>query len=148
MDNNGFVYIMSITDYPDIIKIGKSKKDPIIRADQLTRQTGVLSTFKPEWSKEVSSIDIAESVLQFTFRQFHHKKEFFKIDIEFAKQIATSTLDAFFQEDSSTQLRWKLRDKAVAIKEKLKGELISGNEPDISKLEREAIELEKELNKL
>ncbi|MCE9539566.1 MAG: hypothetical protein K8R85_10145, partial [Bacteroidetes bacterium] len=80
---------------------------------------------------------------------FHHKKEFFRINIEDAKSIASSTLDTFFQSDNTSQLHWRLQEKATTIKEKLISEpKITDSDLDISELEKEALELLKELNKL
>jgi len=136
MDNNGFVYIFSNTEYVGLIKIGKSKSNPVIRADQLSKNTGAIGTFVLEWSKEVPAMDIAEIFLHFIFRNFHYQKEFFKIGVQDAKSIAATTLDSFFAIDAKTQLSWKPREKETGIK------------PDLSELEKEAIELEKELKKI
>lgn len=139
MENKGYVYIFSNSAYSGLLKIGKSKKNPVIRADQLTRNTGAIGTFKLEWYQEVPEMDIAETFLHFIFRQFHDQKEFFKIDSIKAKKIAITALDSFFTLDSKLQLEMKTSEK---IKE---SEVSKTEMKELSKL---AIELEKELNNL
>ncbi len=138
-DKKGFVYILSNEEYEERIKIGKSKKNPIIRADQLTRNTGAIGTFKLEWAKEVPSMDIAETFLHFTFRKFHNQKEFFIIDIEKAKAIAETALNTFFETDNKIQTEMNLTEQP-ANKEP--------NKAEMEEMEREAEELMKELNKM
>ncbi len=139
MENKGYVYIFSNSAYSGLLKIGKSKKNPVIRTDQLTRNTGAIGSFKLEWYMEVPEMDIAETFLHFIFRQFHDQKEFFKIDSFKAKKIAIVALDSFFTLDNKLQLEMKT---SVKIKE---SEVSKTEMKELSKL---AIELEKELSKL
>jgi len=139
--SNGFVYIMSNTHYAGILKIGLSKKDPVIRADQLSKNTGALGIFMVEWSKEVPSMDIAERILHFTFRRFYFQKEFYEIDLETAIRIATSTLDNFFENDSKTQFPLEMKKKSKELKLNLTNK-------ELIEFEIEALNLEKELKKL
>lgn len=136
MDNNGFIYIFSNNEYAGLIKIGKSKNNPIIRANQLSKNTGAIGTFVPEWSKEVPAMDIAEIFLHFIFRKFHYEKEFFKIDTQEAIDVATSTLDNFFAIDSKTQIGWNQQIR------------VDINKQEIEELGKEFLELEKELKNL
>ncbi|MDP2722426.1 MAG: GIY-YIG nuclease family protein [Bacteroidales bacterium] len=138
MDNKGYVYIISNTEYIGLLKIGKSKRNPVIRADQLTRNTGAIGIFKLEWFKEVLSMDIAESYLHFTFRKFHNQKEFFSIDIEKAKLIADSALSTLFELD--IKLQTEMSDEEENIREP--------NIDEIEDMEKILLELEKELSNL
>ena len=45
----GYVYILSNDDMPDLVKIGCTSKDPEIRRDNLSRETGVPGPFKTEY---------------------------------------------------------------------------------------------------
>jgi hypothetical protein len=139
MDKSGYVYIFSNSEYSGLLKIGKSKKNPVIRADQLTRNTGAIGSFKLEWYQEVPEMDIAETLLHFTFRQFHDQKEFFKIDSNKASKIAIVALDSFFALDNKLQLEMKMTSEINNC------EMSNAEIDDLTKL---AIELEKELNNL
>ena len=139
MDKSGYVYIFSNSEYSGLLKIGKSKKNPVIRADQLTRNTGAIGSFKLEWYQEVPEMDIAETLLHFTFRQFHDQKEFFKIDSNKASKIAIVELDSFFALDNKLQLEMKMTSEINNC------EMSNAEIDDLTKL---AIELEKELNNL
>ena len=139
MDKSGYVYIFSNSEYSGLLKIGKRKKNPVIRADQLTRKTGAIGSFKLEWYQEVPEMDIAETLLHFTFRQFHDQKEFFKIDSNKASKIAIVALDSFFALDNKLQLEMKMTSEINNC------EMSNAEIDDLTKL---AIELEKELNNL
>lgn len=136
MGKNGFVYIFSNNEYVGLIKIGKSKNNPVIRAHQLSKNTGAIGTFVLEWSREVPAVDIAETFLHFIFRNFHYQKEFFKIDVQDAILLATTTLDSFFDIDNMAQMEWKPQNRKAELK------------PDLNELEKEALKLEIELNKI
>ena len=93
------MFLQHVINYPGKLKIGKSKSHPIIRADQLSKNTGSLSKFILEWSKEVPEMDIAEKCLHFIFREFHYQKEFFRINVEDAIDNAELTLNSIFELD-------------------------------------------------
>jgi hypothetical protein len=90
-----YVYILSNDHSPSILKIGKTSKEPVFRIEQLNRQTGVIGTYKLEWSKEVEDCDIVEKVLHHIFRDFRVQKEFFKIELNAAIQIADKAVAEF-----------------------------------------------------
>jgi hypothetical protein len=95
---------MSDSEHEDKIKIGKTEKHPEIRAEQMSKQTASIGDFKLQWFEEVSDCHFMESYLHFIFKEFHYKKEFFKIDLGLAIEIANeSTL--YFKE-----LENKLKD--------------------------------------
>jgi hypothetical protein len=102
--SKGYIYIMSDSEHEDKIKIGKTEKHPEIRAEQMSKQTASIGDFKLQWFEEVSDCHFMESYLHFIFKEFHYKKEFFKIDLGLAIEIANeSTL--YFKE-----LENKLKD--------------------------------------
>jgi len=107
-DNKGFIYIFSKSDQPDLIKVGKSTKNPILRAEQLSKQTSASGQFKVEWYMEVPDIDIAENICHFRLKEFHYNKEYFKIQFDEAKQILTIELVNFFKlENSDFTVFWR-----------------------------------------
>ena len=56
----GFIYIMSNPAFPDLIKIGKSKKDPTTDRVSELNQTGVPEPFKVEYYAFVEDEDYLE----------------------------------------------------------------------------------------
>lgn len=91
-----YVYILSNSAHDGLLKIGKTDGSPHNRADQLSRQTGAIGHFVVEWSMEVPDNDVAEKILHYIFRDFHHSKEFFKVPLEQAIIDSTFELILFF----------------------------------------------------
>ncbi len=86
--NKQYIYILSNPENSGILKIGKTKVSPIGRALQLSRQTGVVGEYKLEYSIEVPDCDLGEKIAHYCLKEFHYKKEFYKVDLEVAiKQI-------------------------------------------------------------
>ena len=115
----GFVYILSNDNSPNIIKIGKTTKEPIFRVQQLNRQTGVIGNYKLEWSKECEDIDILEKVLHYIFRDFRIKKEFFEIDLEEAIKAAEKVINAFLNIENSLDSKMFDEKRIEVLKNKL-----------------------------
>ena len=80
---SGFVYILSNPAFPELLKIGKSSRDPVkYRAPELS-QTGVPEPFKVEYYAYVDDENILEAALHQYFDQqrTNRNREFFKIDL-------------------------------------------------------------------
>ena len=75
-----YIYIFSISDKPELIKVGRTNKHPEIRANELSRQTWAVGKFVVEWHLEVTDSEIAEKVAHFKLKEFHYAKEFFSIN--------------------------------------------------------------------
>jgi hypothetical protein len=110
MGNPGFIYIMSLSENPSILKIGKSK-DPQLRAKHLSAQTASLSTFTLEWSKKVTDMDFTERVLLHVFGEYHFRKEFYQVDLILAKDIANLCLGNIWE--------MELEAEAIALETEL-----------------------------
>lgn len=93
-DKNGYVYIFSNPELKGKIKIGKTTKNPEIRAEQLSKQTSSIGQFNVEWFQKVDNIDFSEDYLHYVFREFHYKKEYFLINIDLALKIAIAAFNA------------------------------------------------------
>jgi hypothetical protein len=72
-----YIYIFSISDKPDLIKVGKSSKNPHIRANDLSRNTAATGKFNVEWFMEVPDAELAEKVAHFKLKEYHFNKEYF-----------------------------------------------------------------------
>ncbi|HTF18287.1 MAG TPA: GIY-YIG nuclease family protein [Chryseolinea sp.] len=104
MQKRGFIYIMSVDGCPDVLKLGMSK-NPEIRARQLSSETAAVGEFKVEWAGEVPNMEIAERILHDTFRQFHKRSEFFRIEINHARRTAIYICKSL----------WKVADDAKKV---------------------------------
>jgi hypothetical protein len=133
----GYVYILSNHKYENQYKIGASAK-PEVRAEQLSRQTGVIGEFIIEWKMEVPDMYLAEHLLHYTFKEVWAEGEFFNLDdLEKAKELSGAKLKRLFEEDKFTVLR----ERAKELIEKQKG-------VNIAELEKEAKNELEELEKL
>ena len=79
----GFIYIMSNPAFPNLLKIGKSKKDPKTDRVNELNQTGVPEPFKVEYYAFVEDEDFLERVVHQELDQKRPNKnrEFFDVKI-------------------------------------------------------------------
>jgi len=84
-----WVYILSNEAQPGILKIGYTKKHPEERAKQISNSTGVAVPFKVEWAYKCYNGEQLEGEVHQYLKEHrvNHKREFFTIDLEEAKQI-------------------------------------------------------------
>lgn len=115
-ERNGWVYIMSNIENPDTYKIGKTKANPVIRANGLSRQTGTIGKWEVEWEMEVPDMTIAEQILHYKFREKHYEKEYFKISLTETKETAEKVLTDFFGIELQILKAQKI---AIEVKKKL-----------------------------
>ena len=78
----GFIYIMSNPAFPNLIKIGKSKKDPTTDRVSELNQTGVPEPFKVEYYAFVEDEDYLEQEVHryFDAERPNKSREFFTVD--------------------------------------------------------------------
>ena len=85
MNNQGWLYCLSNPAMPGLLKIGQTKNEPKIRADQL-QTTGVPLPFKIEFAKLVKDYIKKEKILLSLLEQYSNrinpKREFFKVSKE------------------------------------------------------------------
>ncbi len=79
----GFIYIMSNPAFPNLVKIGKSKKDPTTDRVNELNQTGVPEPFKVEYYAFVTDENGLESHMhnKFADQRPNLKREFFSVDV-------------------------------------------------------------------
>ena len=80
----GFIYIMSNPAFPNLLKIGKSKKDPTTDRVNELNQTGVPEPFKVEYYAFVEDEDYLERVVhqKFASQRPNKSREFFSVKVE------------------------------------------------------------------
>ena len=93
-----YIYIFSNSQYPEIVKIGKTIIHPEVRAKQLSSQTGSVGKWQVEWYLVVPDSDIAEKMAHSLLKEFREdpKKEFFKRTVFEASSIISKKLVDFF----------------------------------------------------
>ena len=79
----GFIYIMSNSAFPNLIKIGKSKKDPTIDRVHELNQTGVPEPFKVEYYAFVEDEDYIERAVheELASQRPNKSREFFSVKV-------------------------------------------------------------------
>ncbi len=92
----GYVYILSNPLYPSLVKIGHTKKHPQVRANEISRKTGVLGMFIVEWFAVVKKDKCftAEKIVHKNLEvyRFIKHKEFFEIDLKKSIEVAQKSL--------------------------------------------------------
>ena len=79
----GYVYILTNSAFPHLVKIGKTAKDPQLRASQL-HQTGTPMPFIVAFHVEVSDMDTVERLIheKLDSRRSNKSREFFEIKLK------------------------------------------------------------------
>ena len=87
----GYIYVMINQSLPNIVKIGKTTRDPNERAKELSAATGVPTPFMLIYYKEFSNCHIAERVihqyLEEQGKRVNNNREFFYISTMEAIQL-------------------------------------------------------------
>lgn len=92
-----YLYILSNPRHEGLFKVGGTSKNPAIRADQLSRQTGVIGKFQVEWSIVVPDWVLAEKMAHYLLRSQAEEKEYFKLNLLQTTEILTEKLRQFFE---------------------------------------------------
>jgi len=76
----GYVYCLTNEAIPKLVKIGKTARDPQIRAKEISASTGVPTPFVVAWAKKVPDMDKAESALHTSLAEYRltRRREFFR----------------------------------------------------------------------
>jgi hypothetical protein len=84
----GYLYAMTNKSFDGLIKIGRTTKDPIDRAKQLSRPTGVPESFDVSIYCKVCDCIDAEKKIHKILDTYRHKKkrEFFHVPTEIAQE--------------------------------------------------------------
>jgi len=82
----GYVYVITHPDKRGILKIGRTSKDPFVRAKSLCT-AGVLGSFDVLWVAEYANSSWAEATIHKLLSDYHFEKEFYSINLDQAKEI-------------------------------------------------------------
>ena len=100
----GYIYILSNTSMPGLIKIGCTSRSPEERRRELSRPTGIPVDFEVEYEIYSPNIKGVEKAIHKALAKYKFGKEFFKIDVKTAIDILRKKVEEFRME---TELKAK-----------------------------------------
>jgi hypothetical protein len=85
----GYIYVLTNTVHTGNVKIGKTTKDPIQRAAELSSASGVIGRFEVYSFEECGDIDHAEALTHQALKKYRTQsnREFFAIPADMATKI-------------------------------------------------------------
>lgn len=92
--NEGYIYIFSNKSFKDLIKIGSTMRDPIIRAKELS-DTSVPFPYQVEYKILTINCEILEKIIhqKLSSKRVDLEREFFNCNIEEAIQVINETVE-------------------------------------------------------
>jgi hypothetical protein len=91
MSEGGFLYILINPSLVGLVKIGKTSRDPELRAQELSQATGVATPFYVAYSLHFADIDVAErylhTLLELQGVRLTANREFFQIPLQKAIEL-------------------------------------------------------------
>jgi len=96
-ENKGFVYILINPAFTGFVKVGRTIKEPEIRARELSSGSGVPAPYAVAWDAFVKDFDQVEKLIhqQLAHTRSRHDREFFAIPLKSAISIASSIVAPF-----------------------------------------------------
>ena len=76
----GYVYCLTNEAIPKLVKVGKTARDPLVRAAEISAATGVPTPFEVAWARQVPDMDKAEKALHNALSDYRltRRREFFR----------------------------------------------------------------------
>lgn len=82
----GFLYVIEHPDRVGLLKLGRTSKDPFVRAKTLST-AGILGDFNVLWITEFANASWAEAQVHKSLSVFNEGKEFFRVSLSQAKEV-------------------------------------------------------------
>jgi len=82
----GYVYAIEHPDRRGLLKIGRTSKNPFVRAKSLGT-AGILGNFNVLWVAEYANSSWAEATIHKLLSEYHFEKEFYSINLDQAKEV-------------------------------------------------------------
>src|SRR5437867_7930179 len=78
----GYIYVLANPAMPHIVKIGKSRHMPHVRATRLSRNTAVPAAFQVIFQHRVYDCDAVERLIHraLAYRRYTREREFYTVD--------------------------------------------------------------------
>jgi len=99
----GYIYCLTNEAIPKLVKIGKTTRNPLVRASEISAATGVPTPFEVAWARKVPDMDKAESALHTELAEYRltRRREFFRCSP--AEALARSKKLACFKAKAPTR---------------------------------------------
>lgn len=109
----GYIYILR-NDATNLLKIGKTTREPTVRAQEISATTGVPFPFVVAYSVFVNDCDLLERLIHFHLDQYrtNKKREFFDITLD----LAIKEIETFIKPQSSAPTESNKDDRRLIIK--------------------------------
>jgi len=106
---NGWIYILTNSSMPSLVKVGLTTTSPDKRLRELSSATGVAAGFKLEHSFKVTDVSAAEAkahrILEQLFGRPNKAREFFSASALEAEEVLSGALQEFFEAGDNSALR-------------------------------------------
>jgi hypothetical protein len=106
MPNNGYLYVLANSAMPDLVKVGKTSRDPFLRAQELSSATGLPTPFIVVYEQFFEDCDTAETVVHTLLEKQGYRlsqnREFFKARTSEVIRAIMQATDAIKQSGQET----------------------------------------------
>lgn len=96
-DKKGYVYILVNPAFSGFAKVGKTTKDPEVRARELSSGSGVPAPYAVAWDALVTDCDLVERLIheKLAHKRARNDREFFAIPLKMAISVASTIVGPF-----------------------------------------------------
>ena len=118
MPNNGYLYVLANSAMPDLVKVGKTNRNPLLRAQELSSTTGLPTPFIVVYEQFFEDCDTAESfvhtILEKQGYRLSQNREFFKARISEVIKAIMQASDAIIQTGRETMEESKVPNNQIS----------------------------------
>jgi hypothetical protein len=128
---DGWIYVLINEAMPELVKVGCTSKNPVIRAKQLSGETGVPTSFLVIYAAWVSNYEQSEKNIHDALKSdgLHHNKEFFRCDPYDAIYCIRENADILYEDYEDYELEDDEVDQLLHDFEEIR--VLKGREPYI-----------------
>jgi hypothetical protein len=90
----GYIYVLANPAMPNMVKIGKCRDIPNVRAAKLSRNTAVPAAFEVIFQHRVYDLDAIERLIhrELGYRRYSRKREFYTVNPNLAVSLVRSVI--------------------------------------------------------
>lgn len=94
---HGFIYILTNSSMPGLLKIGKTTRLPRDRAAELSAVTGIAAPFEVAYSRYVTDCDKVELLIHGRLGRSRYRgdREFFQVSLDEATEVVSEICERF-----------------------------------------------------
>ena len=127
--NPGYIYILQNPSFPNLLKIGKTNRNPTERAQELSSSSGVPTEFNVVFDVFMPDCDTGEKEVHEKLKKYRaaSNREFFELTIDVAKEV-TIEIAAKHIENEIVLLEKTIEEKVLQFRNKLENEIVEKRE--------------------